>query len=346
MPRAIDVNSFSGEFPPAQPVDAALSAEPEATPLGGLAFANGITAPALMAKRFLPIQYVVPGYIPEGATLLAGAPKLGKSWMALGIAIAVASGGVAFDSIACEAGDVLLLALEDNERRLQARIGQMQMPNIPERLRIVMAWPTLDDDCIDQLECWLQAVPRPRLIIIDVLARIKGRKNGRDAQYDQDYGSLARLQSLAGRWGVAILIIHHTRKGTADEDPFDEISGTRGLAGAVDTALILRRDATGKPMLYGRGRDLRDVETAMEFDQKTGFWRIVGSAHEAALTSDQRIIIELLGRSVDPMTPTEIADALGKERTNTQHHLGRLMAAGKVTQAKRGHYVLSVSPSL
>ena len=88
----------------------------------GLAAAQGITASALMAMKFDPIRYVIPGYVAEGLTLFAGAPKIGKSWTALDLGIAVSAGGLAFGSIKCEQGDALYLALEDNPRRLQSRL--------------------------------------------------------------------------------------------------------------------------------------------------------------------------------------------------------------------------------
>jgi RecA-family ATPase len=50
---------------------------------------------------------------------MAGAPKLGKSWLGLGLRIAVAGGGHALGKIAVTQGDVLYLALEDNARRLR-----------------------------------------------------------------------------------------------------------------------------------------------------------------------------------------------------------------------------------
>ncbi|WP_374139166.1 AAA family ATPase, partial [Sphingomonas sp.] len=84
----------------------------------GLAFRDGVSARALMTMTFPPIKFIVPGYIVEGLTIFAGAPKLGKSWACLGFGIAVASGGMAFGSIRCEQGAVLYLALEDNPRRL------------------------------------------------------------------------------------------------------------------------------------------------------------------------------------------------------------------------------------
>src|SRR5690242_19890502 len=82
-------------------------------------------AAALMWEDLPPIRYIVPNLIAEGLTLLGGKAKLGKSWLLLGTAIAVAMGGYALSSIRVEQGDVLYLALEDNKRRLQKRLRQL-----------------------------------------------------------------------------------------------------------------------------------------------------------------------------------------------------------------------------
>jgi len=77
---------------------------------------GAITAAELQTKQFPPLRFVVPDLIPEGLTLLAGKPKVGKSWMVLDIAIAVASGRYTLGNLKPEQGDVLYLALEDGGR--------------------------------------------------------------------------------------------------------------------------------------------------------------------------------------------------------------------------------------
>jgi hypothetical protein len=309
----------------------------------GLAFRKGVSANALMKKQFEPIRWVIPGYLVEGMTVFAGAPKLGKSWMALDWAIAVASGTDAMGSVPCEQGDVLALMLEDNERRLQRRMRQLRPGSLPERLTLLTECPTVDQGCIEELEAWIGGVSAPRLIIVDVFARVRGLRGAKETDYDSDYRQGALLQSLASRHGVALVVIHHTRKMAAD-DPFDEVSGTRGLTGATDSVLVLKRDPGSQtPILYGRGRDLEEVETAMEFDKQTGGWAAIGAAWQVADTIERRQIQEVLGRSVDPMTPTEIAAAVGKSRQNVQKMLTKMYADGKVEKRSTGHYIL-VSP--
>lgn len=141
----------------------------------------GITAAALMDKAFEPISYIVPGYVCEGLTVLAGAPKLGKSWLTLGWALAIASETLAFGTIPVMGGDVLYLALEDNERRLKARLLHMSIRHAPERLTFHTSWPDLDNGCVDAVAAWLGSHPEARLVIVDVLAKVRGLANGRDA---------------------------------------------------------------------------------------------------------------------------------------------------------------------
>jgi hypothetical protein len=312
--------------------------EPEDAPQP--AYRRGISAAALMAKTFTPIRWIVPGYLVEGMTVLAGAPKQGKSWLALGWMIAVAAGGYAMGSILCEQGDVLGLMLEDNERRLQRRLRQMRLAKIPERLTLLTGWPTLDDHCIEEIEAWVEGVENPRLIVIDVFARVKGQKGPKETDYDADYRQTAMLQALASRHNLAIVLIHHTRKMDAD-DPFDLVSGTRGITGAADSVFILKKEkGSQQPALYGRGRDLEEVESALEFDKETGAWTVLGAAWQVADTAERREIQQVLGRSVDPMTPTEIANRLGKSRQNIQKMLGKMLDDGKVEQVTRGRYTL------
>lgn len=83
------------------------------------------SAADLQQQTFPPPRWAVPDLLAEGVNVLAGAPKLGKSWLALGLGIAVASGGRALGSIDVVQGDVLYLALEDTPRRLFDRMGKL-----------------------------------------------------------------------------------------------------------------------------------------------------------------------------------------------------------------------------
>jgi predicted ATP-dependent serine protease len=156
-----------------------------------------ITAAALQTKQFKPVRIILPGLIPEGATLLAGKPKVGKSWLALDVCLAVAdeSRFVLGDTRPVH-GNALYLALEDNERRLHWRIkkivqGQPQWPNW---LDLRTEWRRVDEGGLDDMEAWCEAVERPRLIWIDTLPKIRplGLK-GREQAYAADYRAMEGL---------------------------------------------------------------------------------------------------------------------------------------------------------
>jgi DNA-binding transcriptional ArsR family regulator len=280
------------------------------------------------------------GYIVEGLTVFAGAPKIGKSWLMLALAFAVAVGGLALGSIACEAGDVLYLALEDNLRRLQSRLRHMRLAEFAPRLTLMTKWPDLDGGCIREIEKWAASVLSARMVIIDVFAKVRGVTGGKENQYESDYRFAAMLQELATRLNLAIVIIHHTRKMDA-EDPFDSVSGTRGLTGAADSVLVLKKDgATATPVIYGRGRDLEEIESALSFDAATAQFSVIGDAGTIAKTHEQQAILQLLGREGTPMSATEIGAILEKTRSNIQHQLARLYIDGKVSKHPKGLYTL------
>lgn len=312
-------------------------------PVRDLVRRSGITASALFAKGFVPIRYVVKGYIAEGATLLAGAPKIGKSWMALNIAVAIASGRPVFGAIPCTAGDVLYLALEDNQRRLKSRLLTMGVA-APERLTFMTEWPALDADCIEEMEAWIADSANPALIVVDVLTKIRPATRDNAPLYEGDYRALGGLQRLAGAHGIAVLILHHTRKMEA-EDPFDSVSGTRGLTGAADTVLVLKRDmGGGRTVLYGRGRDVQEIETAFEFRQANGTWAIVGEAHEVARTDERQIILDILKASATPLTAREVSDLSGGGYEATRKTLTRMVAAKEVERTGRGLFTCPNCP--
>ncbi len=298
------------------------------------------TAAQLMDEVLPPIKYIVPGLIAEGLTLFGGKPKLGKSWFLLGTAIAVATGGVALSTIPVEQGDVLYLALEDNKRRLQKRLGQLlPMGTKPERLHYDLTCRRLDDGGLDDIRAWIESRPDPRLVVVDVLNKVRPAMKGSEGIYDFDVRSLEGLQCLAAEFGIAVVVVHHTRKAEA-EDPFDCLSGSTGLTGTADTTLVLARDSQGTT-LYGRGRDVEEIESAMLFDKTNGHWTMLGAAADVRRSDERGVILDALRDSRDPMTPKDIMLAAGLDNRNAVDiMLFKMVKAGEVEKAGRGLYFL------
>ena len=196
----------------------------------------------LMAVQFPEPRWAVPGLLCEGINLLAGAPKLGKSWMSLGLGAAIANGDPALNSIEVERGPVLYCALEDTGRRLQRRRRQMLAAGgrAAPLLTLETACPVMTAGGDTVLIEWLEDNPHARLIIIDTFEKMRGADPNAASSYAADYAAATRFKKIADHYGVPILLIHHVRKQGA-EDFQSLVSGTNGLTGAMDAILVLER---------------------------------------------------------------------------------------------------------
>ena len=300
-----------------------------------------VNASDLKDMKFAPIRYVIPGYIAEGCSLMAGAPKLGKSWMVMDMAIAKATGGTCLGSVQTpEAEDVLYLALEDNLRRLQSRMDKL-MPfggAWPERLTFATTWPRANEGGIDRIREWAKSQKRPRLVVIDVLTAFRPPISAKDNAYVADYNAIKVLTELAAELGVAVVVVHHTRKSRDQVDPFDRVSGTLGLSGAADTALILDRDGSGVT-LYGRGRDIAEIETAVQFNKDLCRWSVMGRASEVHQSDVRKAVTDVLLVTREPMSPVTIAEATGQTRGSIKTLLFRMHTKGEVLKTAKGAYI-------
>ncbi|MFM9864491.1 MAG: AAA family ATPase [Micropepsaceae bacterium] len=301
---------------------------------------DGISGAALQDKVFAPIKWIAPDYIVEGLTMIAGKPKLGKSWLALNLAFAVAAGGRAFSSAGCEQGDVLALALEDNQRRLKSRLQQMAGDaKWPARLHFHTDWPRLDEGGLSKIEAWIASVPNPKLIVVDVWAKVRGRADGKKSMYADDFESLAVLQRVASQRRLGIVVMHHASKRDNPDDPFDLVSGTTGLTGAADSVLILRKEAgQADAVLYGRGRDLPVFEKALRFDGTRGLWAVLGDAEAYRATTLEGRILKELERAEAPLRARDVVDLLGDAKVNSvKVALSRMARQGKVSASGDGY---------
>ena len=290
--------------------------------------------------EFPEVSYVVPGIIPEGLTILAGKPKVGKSWMALDVALGIATGQDVLGGTHVAEGDVLYCCLEDNQRRLQRRVTKLLSPlgqEWPERLTLATRWRRLDQGGVEDIEEWCGSVPNPRLVLLDTLAGVRPTRSNADTLYESDYKALCEVHRLANnRGGMAAVALHHTRKMDAD-DPIDTISGSLGLPGVADTCLILARGPNGTT-LYVRGRDIEEAERAIIFGSANCRWTLLGDAAEVHRSDTRKLILAVLAAATTVMSPGEIAAAVGINRNAVDQQLLQMRNAGEVVQVSRGLY--------
>jgi AAA domain len=316
----------------------AKAADPEPPPA-----VETFTAADLMRMQLPEPRWAVNGIIPEGLSILAGKPKLGKSWMALNIALAVATGGTALGSIAVEQGDVLYLALEDTKRRLQGRLDKLlnrQNAAAPERLTFATHWPRQDKGGLAALTEWLESHPEARLVVIDTWARFKPGRLHRANEYEEDYQHAGELKAAADKEGLAVLPIHHCRKMGA-ADALEEVSGSVGLTGAADAILVLRRERGQlDASLHVTGRDVEEQELALGWTPEYCQWSILGQADEHRMGKDRAEVVALLRKVGRAMKPSEAAPLLGKTVGAARKLFWSMGEAGQVKALGEGFYAL------
>ena len=233
-----------------------------------------------------PPGYAVKDLLVQGLHILAGAPKTGKSWLALWLCQQVA-GGEKVWGYPTQQGTVLYLCLEDGYHRLQDRL--LDITEDPsENLYLATHAGTLADGLAGQIETFVREHGRVSLIVIDTLQKV--RETCTDNTYARDYADLARLKELADRCKTTVLLVHHLRK-QYDSDPLNRVSGTAGMSGAADGAFILQREdgSSNYGTLFCTGRDIESKELKLQFDPMSHIWEC-REDEETARSADEEVI--------------------------------------------------------
>ena len=260
----------------------------------------------LLKTDFPEPNWIVPGIMSEGLNILAGAPKQGKSLMALNLALTVAGGGLALGDIKVEPADVLYLSLEDKQRRVKERAVKMLKgiagplaENVNKRLTVVTDWPRQDEGGLQMVEqFWRRRSDKPGLIIVDVWNRFAPAYSAGGNTYNQDSDFMGKIKKYVDRHGFTALIIHHTRKPSGGKEASDyvhEVSGTMGLTGVADGILVLIRiREEAQASLHITGRDVAEKELVLQFSVDTLTWKSMGTAEEHISGEVQKVVLNHL----------------------------------------------------
>ncbi len=294
----------------------------------------GMDAADLLALNLPPLRWIVPDLLPEGTTILAAPPKVGKSCLVYQVAVEASIGGSLLGR-RVSPGSVLYLALEDGRRRGQDRLGAVLAGRTMPRGRLEVRWEAnrIGAGLEDDVSRWLDEHEDAVMVAVDTLGKVRPRTDGRRGAYEVDVQDLARLQDLFRDRPVALLIVHHARKEASD-DFLASVSGTYGLTGSADTIIVVRRKRLEKfGTIYTTGRDIADAEIAVEFDGLT--WRAAPGALSSA-SFDRAEVYQVI-EEAGPIFPKAIADRIGKERTNVQHMVDGLVESGAVARTGKGY---------
>ena len=232
-----------------------------------------MTAEQLQSAPYAPVPFLVDELLPEGLHILAGAPKIGKSWLALWLCLCVSQGQPLWN-FAVTQGEVLYLSLEDSYRRIQSRLFDLT-EDAPSALHFAIMADTLKHGLEQQIEQFLTEHPATKLVVIDTLQRV--RSAGGDSNlYANDYQDVGLLKQLADKHHIAILLIHHLRK-LHDDDPMNMISGSTGLSGAADSTFVLQKHSrlANIASLHCTGRDIPDRTLKLEFGEEDHIWKLL-----------------------------------------------------------------------
>ncbi|MGI8578524.1 MAG: AAA family ATPase [Nocardioidaceae bacterium] len=294
----------------------------------------------------------MPDLIPEGMSLLVGGPKIGKSWLAFDVALAVAAGGVVLGRVPVGSSrPVLMLALADGDRRLQDRARELLNgdPIPPSLAYLTRIEP---GHAVETVEAWLATLPADEtpLVIIDTLGRVMPPALLGESSYQRDYRVASRLKRICDDHpGMALLVLHHDRKAQS-EDFVDGVSGTNGLAGAADTLIVIARPRTEQRGLFKvTGRDVAEREYAVTVEH--GHWSLIGddlvsaaanaqTIHATANLSDRSAeIVRYVARHPDGVRAKDVAEAVDLSGREAGVYLSRLLDAGRLCRPERGLYM-------
>lgn len=248
-----------------------------------------ITAASLMEKHFDPQDELIEGMLAPGLYILAGASKIGKSWLVLQIAHHV-SMGIPLWERKTQKCEVLYLALEDTERRLQKRLMRICDGETGE-IAFATEAEMLEHGFEEQVIDYLQKHPNAKLVIVDTMIKVRDMGGWGNA-YAEDYSTMNCFKRLSTRFSIVLLLVHHTRKQEA-RDIMDMISGTTGLMGCADGAMVLERPVRGAPQgsISTTGRDFEDMKINLKQNSETMCWEFAGYAEAISEDSLDPVLI-------------------------------------------------------
>lgn len=288
-----------------------------------------VSATELYRGKIPILRPLLQGLLWDGLTMLIARPKAGKSWLTLQLAISVAGGSPVQGTTLVEHGPALYGAFEEPSARTMGRLMKLAPEGDWARnLHFMYELLPLMGGGAQQLSAAIENL-RPRLVVLDTFTALvkTGSKTGSDV-FRTQYAEVSELRRLSETFRLAMIVVHHTRKGMSD-CAIEAVAGTGGIAAAVDTLWQLKRKTEGEATLEVIGRETEERTLALQFDSEPFGWRILGDYDQQSLTSERREVLELL-RDDGPLSPAQVAAELGKSRPAVRMLLKRMKEDGHI----------------
>ena len=267
---------------------------------------------------FSPKEWIIKGILRSGLYILAGAPKVGKSFLVGQIAYHVSTGRPLW-GYPVHRSPVLYMALEDDHQRLQERMFRMFGVESTNDLYFSISAKNLREGLEEQIAGFVKDHPGTRLIIIDTLKKIRPGDDD-TYSYARDYADMTQLKKIADDNGICLLLVHHTRKKEDESDAFNTVSGTNGLTGAADGSFIFakKRRTDSDAVLQFTGRDLQDQIFYLSKNRETLTWELDRVEVEDFTPPPDPVLIAVsqIVTADTPQwsgSPTELAEALSED---------------------------------
>jgi hypothetical protein len=309
----------------------------------------GQTAEALMQENLPPLRFLVNRFLTDsGCIVLAGKPKIGKGWIVLELGMSIPEGGK-FWGEQCEHGEVLMYMLEDNKRRVKERIGILRPFGMEAkgnlRFRYSADGPFYVNadgtgSLLDDIRAHVTSFPKIKLVVVDVLQRVRGIQDKSDNAYQIDYKVIGAIQKLATELNVLIMVVHHLKKGRVD-DAIDSISGSFGVSGASDGSIIIGKEGD-VVKVESRMRDIADFEFELIKEGGSPMWKPAITAAEMFAPSEgtkTSSVLLALNAAACCLTAGDISIRTSINEKNVSTYLLRLMKTNQVCRPYRGAYM-------
>ena len=265
------------------------------------AWRQGIKADVIANSEYQPIDWLVENIIAPGLTIIAGKSKIGKSWLVLQLSHAIEF-GLTFLGRKCAKGDVLHYSLEDGKRRIKSRWEKMCIK--PDQTHYQFRdrkpkIPILTMGLEEEIEDWAKNVPNPKMVVIDVYVKVKKTIGKNLNAYENDNYNLQDLQTLAIKYNIGIVLVHHTKKG-AETDVFDEINGSAGIQSNMDSMIVIAssRKSGKNSVFHCIPKDAEQLEFEIAMNEMM-IWEDKGPVGSANLTTLQKALIDVVNKLYD-----------------------------------------------